>query len=194
MPAAGAAVLTAHRLEAASAACLLASLPARHSFLATSAAARLPAPSALPLPACAPLVRAAGTLVFPKNKYLVLRMGQKDVLCEGVLESMVGWSTVWAGGYWVLSGWRRCCRCCLLVMQSRRVRGSCQHCLLICLHRAPACMPIRMAAPQIVFSEGWWVGSAEDNPEEKRLPDPDWLAADKPHTKFDYSGRGGCAP
>jgi hypothetical protein len=72
--------------------------------------------------------------------------------------------------------------------------ASCQHWHLVCLDYKPACMPIRLPAPQIVFSEGWWVGSAEDNPEENRLPDPDWLAADKPHTKFDYSGRGGCAP
>ena len=27
--------------------------------------------------------------MFPRNKYLVLRMGQKEVLCEDVLESMV---------------------------------------------------------------------------------------------------------
>jgi hypothetical protein len=31
-----------------------------------------------------------GTLVFPHNKYLVLKMGNKEVLCEDVLESMVG--------------------------------------------------------------------------------------------------------
>ena len=30
-----------------------------------------------------------GTLVFPKNRYLVLRFGQKDIVCEDVLENMV---------------------------------------------------------------------------------------------------------
>ena len=30
-----------------------------------------------------------GTLIFPKNKYMLLRLGQKDVMCEEVLESMV---------------------------------------------------------------------------------------------------------
>ena len=30
-----------------------------------------------------------GSLVFPKNRYLVLRFGQKDVICEDVLENMV---------------------------------------------------------------------------------------------------------
>ncbi|KAI7835747.1 hypothetical protein COHA_010352 [Chlorella ohadii] len=74
-----------------------------------------------------------GTLVFPRNKYLVLRMGQKEVLCEDVLESM------------------------------------------------------------IVFSEGWWVGTAEENPEERRLPEPDWLAQPPLHSKFDFSTRGTAA-
>jgi len=31
-----------------------------------------------------------GTIVFPKNKYLLLKFGQKDVLCEDVFENMVG--------------------------------------------------------------------------------------------------------
>lgn len=30
-----------------------------------------------------------GTLVFPKNKYMVLKLGSKDILCEDVLENMV---------------------------------------------------------------------------------------------------------
>lgn len=30
-----------------------------------------------------------GTLVFPRNRYLVLRLGQKDIICEDVLENMV---------------------------------------------------------------------------------------------------------
>lgn len=30
-----------------------------------------------------------GTLVFPKNNYMVLKFGRKEVLCEDVLESMV---------------------------------------------------------------------------------------------------------
>jgi hypothetical protein len=33
-----------------------------------------------------------GTLVFPKNRYLVLRFGQKDIICEDVLENMVSCS------------------------------------------------------------------------------------------------------
>ena len=34
-----------------------------------------------------------GTLVFPKNRYLVLRFGQKDIVCEDVLENMVSSDT-----------------------------------------------------------------------------------------------------
>jgi hypothetical protein len=30
-----------------------------------------------------------GTIVFPHNKYMVLKVGTKDILCEDVLESMV---------------------------------------------------------------------------------------------------------
>ncbi len=35
-----------------------------------------------------------GTLVFPRNKYMVLRPGSKEVLAEDVLESMV---CIWGG-------------------------------------------------------------------------------------------------
>ena len=47
--------------------------------------------SSLQRPVCSPSILRvlSGTLVFPRNKYLVLRMGQKEVLCEDVLESMV---------------------------------------------------------------------------------------------------------
>ena len=68
---------------------------AHHLLLANNTCCCLPCLPAAPAP---PRVCTAGTLVFPKNKYLVLRMGQKDVLCEDVLESMVGCGTVWAGG------------------------------------------------------------------------------------------------
>ena len=30
-----------------------------------------------------------GTLVFPANKYMVLKFGTRDILCEDVLDSMV---------------------------------------------------------------------------------------------------------
>ena len=43
-------------------------------------------------------LRLRGTLVFPKNKYLVLRLGNKDVLCEDVMESMIVFSEAqWVG-------------------------------------------------------------------------------------------------
>lgn len=37
-----------------------------------------------------------GTIVFPKSKYMLLKFGQKDVLCEDIFENMVGmcWTTV----------------------------------------------------------------------------------------------------
>ena len=30
-----------------------------------------------------------GTIIFPKNKYMLLKFGQKDVLCEDIFENMV---------------------------------------------------------------------------------------------------------
>ncbi len=30
-----------------------------------------------------------GTLAFPRNKYMVLKLGPREALCEDVLESMV---------------------------------------------------------------------------------------------------------
>lgn len=37
-----------------------------------------------------------GTIVFPKNKYMLLKFGQKDVLCEDIFENMVRpcWTTM----------------------------------------------------------------------------------------------------
>ena len=41
-----------------------------------------------------------GTLVFPRNKYLVLRLGNKEVLCEDVLENFIVFSeSHWVGKY-----------------------------------------------------------------------------------------------
>ena len=31
-----------------------------------------------------------GTLMFPANKYMVLRVGNRDILCEDCFDSMVG--------------------------------------------------------------------------------------------------------
>eukprot|EP00891_Asterochloris_glomerata_P006405 jgi/Astpho2/6405/Aster-x0281 len=36
-----------------------------------------------------------GTIVFPKNKYMVLKFGNKDVLCEDVLENMIVFPEAW---------------------------------------------------------------------------------------------------
>ena len=30
-----------------------------------------------------------GTIIFPKNKYMLLKFGQKDVLCEDIFDNMV---------------------------------------------------------------------------------------------------------
>ncbi len=69
-------------------ACPPAEAPLRSQAAAGSIPAHsLAASASQPLPACCP--GPAGTLVFPKNKYVVLRMGQREVLCEDVLESLV---------------------------------------------------------------------------------------------------------
>jgi hypothetical protein len=40
---------------------------------------------------------------------------------------------------------------------------------------------------QIVFSEAWWVGTKEDNPQEQQLPLPPELAGPTaPHEQYDY--------
>lgn len=175
----------------------------------------------------------SGTLLFPRNKYLVLRMGQKEVLCEDVLESMVS-----EGAARAPHGPGFHASCCAgdqaasvlgsMVREGRPVLHCCLECILLCcrtsdvgtlgsmvragqcctavLHasccaveqavgvleslasRAAECMPA--PALQIVFSEGWWVGSPEENPEERRLPEPDWLAQPQLHEKYDFSSRG----
>jgi hypothetical protein len=42
-------------------------------------------------------LRLSGTLIFPHNKYLVVRMGNKEVLCEDVLESVI----IFSEAHWV---------------------------------------------------------------------------------------------
>eukprot|EP00877_Chromochloris_zofingiensis_P004177 jgi/Chrzof1/13760/Cz08g11060.t1 len=68
-----------------------------------------------------------GKLMFPKNKYMVLRPGANSVLCEDVFENLV------------------------------------------------------------VFSDAWWVGKTEDNPNEHKLDMPADMINDKPHEAYDYA-------
>lgn len=43
-------------------------------------------------------LRLRGTLMFPKNKYVVLRLGNKEALCEDVMESIIVFSEYhWVG-------------------------------------------------------------------------------------------------
>ena len=72
-------------------------------------------------------LRLKGSLCFPRNKYLVLKLGNKDALCEDVMESM------------------------------------------------------------IVFSEVDWVGTVEENPEEKPLPVPESLKGQRRHANISFT-------
>ena len=44
-------------------------------------------------------------------------------------------------------------------------------------------------ATQIVFSEAWYIGTAEENPSEARLPMPAELFSAKVHAKYAFSAR-----
>lgn len=39
-------------------------------------------------------LKLVGTLLFPKTKYQLLKLGGKDVLCEDIFESVVGTSII----------------------------------------------------------------------------------------------------
>lgn len=92
-----------------------------------------------------------GTLMFPSNKYMILKFTNKDVICEDILESMVGLLK----DQFIL----KCSPLKLHRVGMRNSRTACTH--------AGHAMPM-----QVVFSEAWWVGKKEDNPEEFRLPLP----------------------
>ncbi|MEW5300724.1 MAG: hypothetical protein WDW36_003634 [Sanguina aurantia] len=74
-----------------------------------------------------------GTLVFPHQKYMVLKLGAGAALAEDLFESL------------------------------------------------------------LVFSEVWWVGTKEDNPEETRLEMPQGMEADAIHEPSDYDFAYGAA-
>jgi hypothetical protein len=40
---------------------------------------------------------------------------------------------------------------------------------------------------QLVFSEAWWVGRKDENPEEKRLPLPPELSSHTPHQGYHFT-------
>lgn len=88
-----------------------------------------------------------GTIVFPKNKYMLLKFGQKDVLCEDIFENMV----------------------------RRFERSEASHYSRLSLCSAYPLQQLRWS--QIVFPEAHWVGTKEDNPTEKPLPMPAELQA-----------------
>ena len=43
---------------------------------------------------------------------------------------------------------------------------------------------------QVVFSEAWWVGTKEENPEERRLPMPPEVQGAKLHDEADCEWHG----
>ena len=102
-----------------------------------------------------------GTLMFPANKYLVLKFGPKDIVCEDVLESMVR-----------------------LLIPSILFLAACtpMHTCFTPLHTVLHAQGLGLSAlvytawlfssTQVVFPEAWWVGSKEENPTEARLPLP----------------------
>lgn len=100
--------------------------------------------------------------------------GNAGVLCEDVFENMVGgWyaPTHHTCGslqtnllHWGMATFAKACPLGILCVHSSFVTGNLFHLPSVSLRW---CLPL-----QIVFSEAWWVGTAEDNPEEKRLPMP----------------------
>jgi hypothetical protein len=132
-----------------------------------------------------------GTLVFPTNKYMVLRLpsraGDKSgpVLCEDVFESAVG-----RGGGGVSAQGSDPGPCSSAA--ARRPRASPAPPAPPAPHPAPHSPPhptppqTPLPRPQIVFSEAWWVGSKEDNPDEGRLPLPPALKTTTVHEGFDF--------
>ncbi|GAX84372.1 hypothetical protein CEUSTIGMA_g11794.t1 [Chlamydomonas eustigma] len=79
-------------------------------------------------------IKMLGTLLFPRSRYITLKSGSGQLLCEDVFESL------------------------------------------------------------LVFSEAWWVGGKDENPEEKRLPMPPELYSHKSHQgyHFTYGAQAAC--
>lgn len=94
----------------------------------------------------------AGTLVYPKSKYMVLKTSGTGVLCEDIFETMVGWC-------WLIA---------------------------LILSTVFACLPHPDPPVQVVFSDACWIGTKEDNPEEKRLPLPPAMKETKVHKTYEY--------
>ena len=109
-----------------------------------------------------------GTLMFPANKYMVLRVGTRDILCEDLFDSMV----------------RACDATWLLRIPVRPCTESATY-MLTARHRRTCLCPKRQSwtgiakvkaaglrAAQVVFSEAFWIGTKEENPQEHKQPMP----------------------
>lgn len=98
-----------------------------------------------------------GSVLHPKNKYMVLKMGSKqNVLCEHVFEHMVRTSPPCTTGQ--RDHFRRLI-CICLSPQTERLKVLRKH--MTCL--------------QIVFYKVFWIGMTSENPAEAPMPIPEEL-------------------
>ena len=109
-----------------------------------------------------------GTLMFPANKYMVLKVGTRDILCEDLFDSMVRA----CDATWLLRIPVRPCAESATHTLTARHRGTC-----LCPKRQPwtEIAKVKAAglhAAQVVFSEAFWIGTKEENPQEHKQPMP----------------------
>jgi hypothetical protein len=124
-----------------------------------------------------------GTHVYPKNKYLTLQMSRstKGVVCEDVFESLV------TSNFTSLL----CLPCIYLGSGTciRRIAAMLVPFLWGVIGNYLCCCFIW----QIVFSEAWWIGTKEENPQELKLDFPKEFQNDGAVADSDFKGGAGAS-
>ncbi|MBA0827313.1 hypothetical protein Goarm_012100 [Gossypium armourianum] len=125
-----------------------------------------------------------GTIVYPKNRYLSLLFsrGGKNVMCDDYFDNMV--RTFFHASGVLANQW------CLFITKFLSILSTFEvNEALVVLVKVEA-LGTRAPSFQIVFSDAWWIGKKDENPDEVRLDFPKELFEGQ-QMEYDFKGGAG---
>ncbi|MBA0764287.1 hypothetical protein Gotri_013645 [Gossypium trilobum] len=143
-----------------------------------------------------------GTIVYPKNRYLSLLFsrGGKNVMCDDYFDNMV--RTFFHASGVLANQW------CLFITKFLSMLSTCEMNRVLDVQRMFAllsinyillfrCLNLRVEVNEalvvlvkIVFSDAWWIGKKDENPDEVRLDFPKELFEGQ-QMEYDFKGGAG---